>query len=144
MQFARFDKMVTALQDAGVHVGLRHCANSATTIAYPERHIDMCRSGIITYGMLPSGECEGMIDLKPLMTVKSTIGLVKHVPAGSQLSYGRTYTAETDRRIATIPIGYADGYNRALSNKAKMIVHGKYAPVVGRVCMDQLLSLIHI
>ena len=79
MQFARFDKMVTALQDAGVHVGLRHCANSATTIAYPERHIDMCRSGIITYGMLPSGECEGMIDLKPLMTVKSTIGLVKHV-----------------------------------------------------------------
>ena len=139
MQFARFDKMVTALQDAGVHVGLRHCANSATTIAYPERHIDMCRSGIITYGMLPSGECEGMIDLKPLMTVKSTIGLVKHVPAGSQLSYGRTYTAETDRRIATIPIGYADGYNRALSNKAKMIVHGKYAPVVGRVCMDQLM-----
>ena len=85
MQFARFDKMVTALQDAGVHVGLRHCANSATTIAYPERHIDMCRSGIITYGMLPSSECEGMIDLKPLMTVKSTIGLVKHVPAGSQL-----------------------------------------------------------
>ena len=73
------------------------------------------------------------------MTVKSTIGLVKHVPAGSQLSYGRTYTAETDRRIATIPIGYADGYNRALSNKAKMIVHGKYAPVVGRVCMDQLM-----
>ena len=139
MQFARFDKMVTALQDAGVHVGLRHCANSATTIAYPERHIDMCRSGIITYGMLPSSECEGMIDLKPLMTVKSTIGLVKHVPAGSQLSYGRTYTAETDRRIATIPIGYADGYNRALSNKAKMIVHGKYAPVVGRVCMDQLM-----
>ena len=59
MQFARFDKMVTALQDAGVHVGLRHCANSATTIAYPERHIDMCRSGIITYGMLPSSECEG-------------------------------------------------------------------------------------
>jgi len=99
----------------------------------------MCRSGIITYGMLPSSECEGMIDLKPLMTVKSTIGLVKHVPAGSQLSYGRTYTAETDRRIATIPIGYADGYNRALSNKAKMIVHGKYAPVVGRVCMDQLM-----
>lgn len=79
----------------------------------------MCRSGIITYGMLPSSECEGMIDLKPLMTVKSTIGLVKHVPAGSQLSYGRTYTAETDRRIATIPIGYADGYNSSIVQQGR-------------------------
>lgn len=139
MQFDRFDKMVKALQDAGVDVGIRHCANSATTIAYPERHLDMCRSGVITYGMLPSGECKGMIDLKPLMTVKSTIGLVKKVPAGSQLSYGRTYTAETEQIIATVPIGYADGYNRALSNKACMIVKGQYAPVVGRVCMDQLM-----
>lgn len=139
MQFDRFDKMVKALEDAGVNVGIRHCANSATTIAYPERHLDMCRSGVITYGMLPSGECKGMIDLKPLMTVKSTIGLVKKVPAGSQLSYGRTYTAETEQIIATVPIGYADGYNRALSNKACMIVKGQYAPVVGRVCMDQLM-----
>lgn len=139
MQFDRFDKMVKALQDAGVDVGIRHCANSATTIAYPERHLDMCRSGVITYGMLPSGECKGMIDLKPLMTVKSTIGLVKKVPAGSQLSYGRTYTAETEQIIATVPIGYADGYSRALSNKACMIVKGQYAPVVGRVCMDQLM-----
>lgn len=139
MQFDRFDKMVKALQDAGVDVGIRHCANSATTIAYPERHLDLCRSGVITYGMLPSSECKGMIDLKPVMTVKSTIGLVKKVPAGSQLSYGRTYTAETEQIIATVPIGYADGYNRALSNKACMIVKGQYAPVVGRVCMDQLM-----
>lgn len=139
MQFTRFCKMTEALKAAGVDVGLRHCANSATTIAYPEKHIDMCRSGIITYGMLPSGECKGMIDLKPLMTVKTTIGLVKKVPAGSQLSYGRTYTAETERVIATVPIGYADGYNRALSNQAQMIVKGQYVPVVGRVCMDQLM-----
>ena len=139
MQFDRFDKMVAALQEAGVNVGLRHCANSATTIAYAERHIDMCRSGIITYGMLPSGENAGMIDLKPLMTVKTTVGLVKKVPAGSQVSYGRTYTAETERVLATVPIGYADGYNRALSSKANMIVNGHYAPVVGRVCMDQLM-----
>lgn len=139
MQFTRFCKMTEALKAAGVDVGLRHCANSATTISYPEKHMDMCRSGIITYGLLPSGECEGRIDLKPLMTVKTSIGLVKHVKAGAQLSYGRTYTAETDRVIATVPIGYADGYNRALSNKAKMIVNGQYAPVVGRVCMDQLM-----
>ncbi len=139
MQFDRFDKMVAALEEAGVNVGLRHCANSATTIAYAERHIDMCRSGIITYGMLPSGENAGMIDLKPLMTVKTTVGLVKKVPAGSQVSYGRTYTAETERVLATVPIGYADGYSRALSSKAQMIVNGHYAPVVGRVCMDQLM-----
>lgn len=139
MQFERFDKMVAALEGMGVKVGLRHCANSATTIAYAERHIDMCRSGIITYGMLPSGENAGMIDLKPLMTVKTTVGLVKHVPAGSQVSYGRTYTAETERVLATVPIGYADGYSRALSSKANMIVNGHYAPVVGRVCMDQLM-----
>ena len=139
MQFTRFNKMVNTLKDAGVDVGMCHCANSATTIAYPEKHLGMCRSGIITYGMLPSGECKGMIDIKPLMTLKTTIGLIKHVKAGSQLSYGRTYTAETDRVIATIPIGYADGYSRALSNKARMLVNGHFAPVVGRVCMDQIM-----
>ncbi|WMI80235.1 alanine racemase [Anaerotignum sp. MB30-C6] len=139
MQFTRFNKMVVALKDSGVEVGICHCANSATTIAYPEKHLGMCRSGIITYGMLPSGECKGMIDIKPLMTLKTTIGLVKEVKAGSQLSYGRTYTAETDRVIATVPIGYADGYSRALSNKARMLVNGHFAPVVGRVCMDQIM-----
>ncbi len=139
MQFTRFNKMVNALKDAGVDVGICHCANSATTIAYPEKHLGMCRSGIITYGMLPSGECNGMIDIKPLITLKTTIGLIKHVKAGSQLSYGRTYTADTDRVIATIPIGYADGYSRALSNKARMLVNGHFAPVVGRVCMDQIM-----
>lgn len=139
MQFVRFNKMVNALKDAGVDTGIPHCANSATTIAYPEKHLGMCRSGIITYGMLPSGECEGMIDIKPLMTLKTTVGLIKHVKAGSQLSYGRTYTADKDRVIATVPIGYADGYNRLLSNRARMLVNGHFAPVVGRVCMDQLM-----
>ncbi len=139
MQFTRFNKMVQALKASNVDIGIPHCANSATTIAYPEKHLGMCRSGIITYGMLPSGECEGMIDIKPLMTLKSTIALVKKVRAGAQLSYGRTYTAETDRLIATVPIGYADGYNRSLSNRARMLVNGHFAPVVGRVCMDQLM-----
>ncbi len=139
MQFTRFMKMIDTLKAEGVDVGLRHCANSATIISYPEKHLDMCRSGIITYGMLPSDECEGRIDLKPLMTLKTSIGLVKKVKAGSQLSYGRTYTAETDRVIATVPIGYADGYNRNLSNQARMLVHGQFVPVVGRVCMDQTM-----
>jgi len=138
-QFVRFNKTVDALQNAGIQVGLRHVANSATTIAYPEKHIDMCRSGIIMYGMLPSGECENMIDLKPLMTLKTSVALVKTINPGTQLSYGRTYTADGVRVIATVPIGYADGYNRALSNKGRMLVNGHYAPVVGRVCMDQLM-----
>ena len=139
MQFSRFNKMVQALKAANVDIGIPHCANSATTIAYPEKHLGMCRSGIITYGMLPSGECQGMIDIKPLMTLKTTIALVKDVKAGAQLSYGRTYTAENDRVIATVPIGYADGYNRSLSSRARMLVNGHFAPVVGRVCMDQLM-----
>lgn len=139
MQFTHFMKMIDALQAENVDVGLRHCANSATIISYPEKQLDMCRCGIITYGMLPSDECEGRIDLKPLMTLKTTIGLVKKVKAGAQLSYGRTYTAKTDRVIATVPIGYADGYSRNLSNEAKMLVHGKLVPVVGRVCMDQTM-----
>ena len=139
MQFTRFTKMVDELEKSGVDVGLRHCANSATTISYPEKHMDMCRAGIITYGMLPSAECAGKIDVKPLMTLKTVVALVKKVEAGSQLSYGRTYTADTDRIIATVPIGYADGYNRSLSNRARMLVNGQYAPVVGRICMDQCM-----
>lgn len=139
MQFTRFTQMIDALQKAGVDVGLRHCANSATIISYPEKHLDMCRAGVITYGMLPSDECQGKIDIKPLMTLKTSIGLIKKVKAGSQLSYGRTYTAKTDRIIATVPMGYADGYARVLSNQSRMLVNGKFAPVVGRVCMDQTM-----
>lgn len=139
MQFGRYKKMVNACKEKGVELGLCHCANSAATISYPEKHLDMVRSGVITYGMLPSGECEGRIDIKPVMTLKTSIALVKHVKAGTQISYGRTYTADKDRMIATVPIGYADGYNRLLSNKARMLVNGQYAPVVGRVCMDQLM-----
>ncbi len=139
MQFHRFTKMIDALQKAGVDVGIRHCANSAAMISYPEKHLDMCRAGVVTYGMLPSAECQGKIDLKPLMTLKTSVGLIKKVKAGVQLSYGRTYTAQTDRIIATLPIGYADGYNRFLSNQSRMLIHGQYAPVVGRVCMDQTM-----
>ncbi|WP_317853675.1 alanine racemase [Chakrabartyella piscis] len=140
MQYDRIIKMIAELEAEGVNLGVHHCANSATIIAYGDRHLDMCRSGIISYGMLPSGECAGMIDIAPIMTWKSTIAMVKTAKAGSEISYGRTYKAETDRIIATIPIGYADGYSRALSGgKGKMVVNGVLVPVVGRVCMDQLM-----
>lgn len=139
MQFDRFVKMAKACKEEGIDLGLHHVANSAATISYPKNHLDMVRSGIITYGMLPSDECQGKIDIKPLMTLKTSVALVKEVKAGSQISYGRTYTADKDRVIATVPIGYADGYNRLLSNKARMLVNGHFAPVVGRVCMDQTM-----
>lgn len=139
MQVERFHKMVAALQANGVDVGLRHVANSATTIAYLEKHMDMCRTGNIMYGMLPSDECHGMIDLQPLMTLKTAVALVKTVQEGDQLSYGRTYTAPGERRIATLPVGYADGFSRALSNRGRVLVHGQFAPIVGRICMDQLM-----
>ncbi|MFI3175605.1 MAG: alanine racemase [Bacillota bacterium] len=138
-QFERFQKMVESLKERKVDVGICHCANSATTIAYKEKHIDMCRTGIITYGLLPSPECKGMIDLRPLMTLKTVVGMVKTVPDGAELSYGRTYCAKGERRIASLPIGYADGYNRNLSNRARVLIHGQFAPVVGRVCMDQMM-----
>lgn len=139
MQFDRYVKMIKACKEEEIEVGLCHVANSAATISYPSKHLDMVRSGIITYGMLPSSECEGKIDIKPLMTLKTSVALVKTIKAGSQVSYGRTFTAEHDMVIATVPIGYADGYNRLLSNKGRMLVKGQYAPVVGRVCMDQTM-----
>lgn len=139
MQYDRITKMIAEVEAEGLDLGIHHCANSAGIIAYGERHLDMCRSGIISYGMLPSGECAGMIDIKPIMTWKSSIAMVKKVAIGSEISYGRTYKAETDRLIATVPIGYADGYSRKLSSQGKMLVGGVLVPVVGRVCMDQLM-----
>ncbi len=138
-QFARFCRMTDALTEAGMDVGLRHCANSAAIISYPEMHLDMCRAGVITYGIIPSPECVGKIELEHIMTLKTMVGLVKHIKAGAQVSYGRTFTAEKDMTIAVVPIGYTDGYFRNLSNQGRMLVHGQYAPVIGRVCMDQCM-----
>ena len=99
----------------------------------------MVRAGILLYGLIPDSGCKGKIDLKPVMELKAVISMVKNVKAGSKISYGRTFTAPRDMRLATLPIGYADGYHRSLSNRGKMLINGKYAKIVGRVCMDQLL-----
>ncbi|WP_312642802.1 alanine racemase [Hydrogenoanaerobacterium sp.] len=138
-QFARFMHMVAELRAHGVAVPIRHCTNSAGTISYPEMHLDMVRPGVILYGMDPSDQCTGKIDLKPVMALKSVIASVKRIDAGTQVSYGRIYTTERDTTIAVVPIGYADGYSRNLSGKARMLVNGHFAPIIGRVCMDQLM-----
>ena len=141
IQFEKFIAVCDALKERGVDVGIRHCCNSGGIINYPEYHLDMVRSGIITYGYYPSDETfSDKLDLRPAMQLKSRITDIKTVPEGVAVSYGGTYVTEKPIDIATICIGYADGYFRALSNKASVIVGGATASVIGRVCMDQTMA----
>lgn len=144
-QYKSFCDLLERLKKRGIIFPLRHCCNSAGTINYPEMHMDMVRPGILLYGLRPSAECEGMIPLRPAMELYSSVSMVKEVPAGTSVSYGRRYTTAAPVKVATVSIGYADGYARILSNRARMLVRGQYAQVIGRVCMDQLmLDVTHI
>ena len=138
-QFSRYQKGVAELEKRGVRFSLHHCCNSAATMRFPQMHLDMVRPGVILYGLNPTPDCAGLMDLVPAMDLKSTVAMVKQVGQGAQVSYGRTYTASNGTVLATVPIGYADGYRRTHTNQAHMAVHGKLAPVVGTVCMDQLM-----
>lgn len=138
-QYAVFSDTLKKLEARGVCFAVRHCCNSGGIINYPQMHMDMVRAGILIYGLVPDPACQGKIDLKPAMELHSVISMVKDVKAGAKLSYGRTFCATEDMRIATVPIGYADGYHRVLSNRGKMLVNGYFAPIVGRICMDQLM-----
>ncbi len=138
-QFKRFKYMTDGIEERG-HKGLiRHCANSAAILDLPELQMDMVRAGIIIYGMFPSNEVKTDIDLIPAMSIKTHVSYVKEVPSGIGVGYGRKYYTDKVTKIATLPLGYADGYSRRLSNKAHMIVKGEYAHVIGNVCMDQLM-----
>ena len=138
-QYECFMETCDRLQRKGIHFMLRHCCNSGGIVNYPEYHLDMVRAGILIYGLTPDKACQGKIDLKPAMQLHSVISMLKDVKAGAKLSYGRTFTADHDMRIATVPIGYADGYHRSLSNRGRMLVNGHFANIVGRICMDQLM-----
>lgn len=140
-QIARFKGLADELKKRGV-VGddfICHCSNSAAIMDYPQAHMDMVRAGIILYGLAPSEKLKGQIDLRPAMSIKSVIAHIKTIGKGTTISYGRTFTAEREMRIATVPIGYADGYIRSFGKEAYMIVGGKRAKVVGRICMDQCM-----
>ncbi|MGN0152951.1 MAG: alanine racemase [Lachnospiraceae bacterium] len=139
-QLACYTQMIKWLEEEGITFAIRHISNSAGIMEMPNDTYDMVRSGISTYGLYPSEEMnkEACI-LYPAMTLKSHITYVKTVKAGETIGYGGTYTLQEDKRIATVGVGYADGYPRALSNQGRMLVHGKYAPIVGRVCMDQTM-----
>lgn len=139
MQQACFDRTVRMLQENGIAFKYIHLQNSAGIMRQPDPLCNLMRMGIAMYGLSPSGEMNGMLPLRPLMELKTVISMVKEIPAGTSVSYGRTYISDRPLRIATVPIGYADGYHRALSGKGYMLVHGKRADVLGRVCMDQLM-----
>ena len=138
-QFELFKTVNQRLEEAGIRFAIHHCCNSGGIINYPEYHWDMVRAGIVLYGLVPDAGCKGKIDLKPVMELKAVISMVKDVKAGSKISYGRTFTTPKAMKLATVPIGYADGYHRSLSNRGKMLVNGQYAKITGRICMDQLL-----
>lgn len=136
-QFTRFSTLLEALKKEEFHVKFRHAANSAATIEMPETHLDLVRPGVSQYGLWPSDEVDkNLIDLKPVMTIKSTVIQVKSVGPGFAVSYGSTHRTPQPTRIATVPIGYADGFNRLLSSTGHMLVRGARAPIIGRVCMD--------
>lgn len=138
-QFACFTSAIDRLADRDVTFKLRHCANSAAISEYPSMQLNMCRPGVILYGMQPSAKLRRPLDLQPVMSLKSTVSLVKTLPSGAPLSYGCTFRTDHETRVATITVGYADGYPRLLSNKGEVLLHGKRAPILGRICMDQMM-----
>ena len=140
MQIANYNAFFEKLNAAGFDPK-KICANSASIMVYPEIHFDACRPGIILYGLAPSGYLKGkVLDLKPVMTVKAEIVNLKTVPAGTSVSYGRKFTStEEETKIATIGLGYADGYSRLNSGKISVLVGGIKCPVVGNICMDQCM-----
>lgn len=140
-QFAVYQEFLSLMEEAGIHIPIRHCNNSAGILWHREGDLDAVRPGITLYGIAPSDEVvnPGVV-LQPVMEVKAHISFVKEVEAGVAVSYGGTFTTTKDTtRIATVPVGYADGYPRSLSNKGYVLVNGKKAPILGRVCMDQFM-----
>ena len=138
-QFATFQGVLQTLQAQGIDVPLRHAANSAATLRHPATHLDLVRCGIALYGLRPAAAVAWPADLRPALAWKTRVSHLKTVAPGTAVSYGRTYTSSAAERIATLPVGYADGYSRRLSNAGRVVLGGVVCPVVGRVCMDQTL-----
>lgn len=140
IQFRRFLEFIEKLEGRGVSLPIRHISNSAGIIEAPEVQLDMVRDGICLYGLYPSEEVQKQrLPLIPAMEWKAIVSFVKELPAGVEIGYGGTYTTSRDTKVATIPVGYADGYPRCLSGKGSVLIGGKRAPILGRVCMDQFM-----
>lgn len=139
-QLNRYLNFAKLLEDAGIQIPMKHCSNSSGIIRVPEANLNAVRAGITIHGIYPSNEVErDIVKLIPAMELKSHISYIKTVEPGAAFSYGGTFTAKKEMKVATIPVGYADGYPRSLSNKGWVLIHGKKAPILGRVCMDQFM-----
>jgi len=141
-QLRQFQDFIAQLEEtAGIQIPMKHCSNSAGIVEMPEANMDAVRAGIILYGLWPSDEVKehGKIALKPSLSLKSRVVYVKTVPAGREISYGGTFTTKRKTCVATICVGYGDGYPRSLSNKGYVLINGQKAPILGRVCMDQFM-----
>ncbi len=138
--FEKYMWFVTELEKRGVTIPIKHVSNSASIIAFPEANLNMVRSGITTYGIYPSHEVtQDVLKLQPAMEWKATVSFVKEVEPGTAISYGGTFVASQKMKVATIPVGYADGMKRDLSNKGCVLIMGKRVPIIGRICMDQFM-----
>ena len=136
-QFDSFSRLIRILEKENLRPPICHCANSAATLRFPQMHLDMCRVGIVQYGLRPSEFVDvAALGFRPVMTLRSRIIYLKEVPAGFPISYGSIWKSHHPSRIATVAVGYGDGYHRCLSNRGEMLLRGKRVPVVGRVCMD--------
>lgn len=138
-QYENFIHVRDSLKKRGVDISVVHCSNSGAIEDYPETCCDMVRAGIILYGLAPSSKLADRLDLVPAMTLKTVVAFVKEVQKGATISYGRTFTADRKMKIATVPIGYADGFIRQNAKDGYMTVNGKKAKIVGRICMDQTM-----
>lgn len=139
-QLERFKSFDTLLSEEGIHIPTRHFSNSAGMIEFPEAEYNMVRCGIATYGLYPSDEVDhSRLSLIPAMELKSHIVYIKEVELGTGISYGSTFITNRRTKVATIPVGYADGYSRNMSNVGKVIIRGQYAPIIGRICMDYFM-----
>ncbi len=136
-QYKRFIKSIEFFEKNGLKPKMRHCANSGAIIKDQDKHLDIVRPGIILYGIEPENSPEFQKGFLPVMTLKSVVSMVKEINDGDTVSYGRTFKADKKIKVATVSAGYADGYPRILSNKAYVLIHGKKAKILGRVCMDQ-------
>lgn len=139
-QIREFQRMLTLLSKRGISAPLRHCANSAAIMELPEASFDLVRAGITLYGLLPSAEVDASrLPMRPVMSLTSHVSHVKELTEGREVSYGGTYVVKGKRRVATVPVGYGDGYPRSLSGRGYVLIHGEIAPILGRVCMDQFM-----
>ena len=139
MQLVKFQQAIAAVKEQGIALPLCHIAESAAILEIPEAHFDMVRAGVIQYGLWPSSEVSHPITLQPVMKLQAKVVWLKTLHPGESIGYGRQFTAKRECRIATLPIGYADGYIRAYAQKGCVEIHGRRAKIAGRICMDQVM-----